>query len=67
MNNLADVCLVRLGVGGNYVRCVSCRCHISETGGAKRCERDLKVIVLKGREWEKGASHKEGTGFYERS
>ena len=34
MNNLAKVCLVELGVGGNYVGCLVISMGL---GGAKRC------------------------------
>ena len=62
MNNLAEVCLVGLGVGGNYVKCPDMSIGL---GGAMRCGGDFKVIIL--REARKGASHKEGSSFCEES
>ena len=42
MNNLAEVCLVGLRVGGNYVRCLVVVVITMRFGGAKRCEGSLK-------------------------
>ena len=36
MNGLADVCLMGLGVGGNYVWCLVIVVIFMGTGGAKR-------------------------------
>ena len=47
MNNLADVCLRGLGVGGNYVRCLVIAVISMGFGGAKRCGGDFKVIILR--------------------
>ena len=44
MNNLAEVCLVGLGVEGNYVRCQDISIGL---GRAMRCGGDFKVIILK--------------------
>ena len=61
MNNLAEVCFVGLGVGGNYVRCRVIVVISVGLGGAKRCGGDFKVIILVG-VW---ARHKEGPVFME--
>ena len=42
MTNLAEVCLVGLRVGGNYVRCLVVVVITMRFGGAKRCEGSLK-------------------------
>ena len=57
MNNLAEICLLGLGVAGNYARCLVISIG---RGRAKRCGRGFKVIILMG----KGARHKEETSFY---
>ena len=48
MNNLADVCLVRLGVGGNYKRCLVIVIRSMGLGGTKRFGGAFKVINLRG-------------------
>ena len=71
MNNLAEVCLVGLRVGGNYVRCLVVVVITMRFGGAKRCEGSLKssfcvcvcVCVGGGGGGGGGTSHKEGLVF----
>ena len=58
MNSLAEACLVGLGVGGNYVRCVVIAVISMGIGGAKRYGEAFKVKILR------GASHKEEISFY---
>ena len=53
MNNLGEVCLVGLGVGGNYARYLVLSVGL---GGAKSCGGGFKVIIFMG--WTKGTSHK---------
>ena len=48
MNNLADVCLVRLWVGGNYKRCLVVVIRSMGLGGTKRCGGAFKVVNLRG-------------------
>ena len=48
MNNLAVVCLVRLGVGGNYKRCLVIVIRSMGLGEAKRCGGTFKVVNLRG-------------------
>ena len=60
MNNLAEVCLSELGIGGNYVRYLVIS---MELGGPKRCWGGFKVIIWRERKG-KGASYKNGTCFY---
>ena len=59
MNNLAEVCLVGLGVGGNYIRCLVISMGL---GGAKRCGGGFKVIIL--RETGEWGKPKRGTRLY---
>ena len=42
LNNLAEVCLSELGIGGNYVRYLVIS---MELGGPKRCWGGFKVII----------------------
>ena len=44
MNNLVEVCLVGLGVGGEYVRCLIISMGV---GGTKRCGGGFKVIIMR--------------------
>ena len=70
MNDLAEVCLVGLGVGANYVRFLVIVVIPMRLGGAKRCGKGFKVIILSvasGVGRGKWASHKEGTSFYKGS
>ena len=79
MNNLAEVCLVGLRVGGNYVRCLVVVVITMRFGGAKRCEGSLKssfcvcVCVCVSHEPQRGTSfyggvdssvHHEGGSHY---
>ena len=70
MNNLAEVCLVGLGVRGNYVRCLVVVVINMKFGGAKRCEGSLKssfcgVVVKAGAGWVlEGYEPQRGTSFY---
>ena len=48
MNNLAEVCTVGLGVGGNYVRCLFILIVSIGLGEAKSCGGGFKVIILRG-------------------
>ena len=45
MNNLVEVCLVGLGIGGNHARCPVISTGL---GGAKRCGGAFKAIILRG-------------------
>ena len=74
MNNLAEVCLVGLRVGGNYVRCLVVVVITMRFGGAKRCEGSLKssfcvcvcvcvCVCGRGGGGGGGTSHKEGPVF----
>ena len=45
MNNLVEVCLVGLGIGGNYARCPVISMGL---GGAKRCGGGFKATILRG-------------------
>ena len=70
MNNLAEVCLVGLGVGANYVRFLVIVVIPMRLGGAKRCGEGFKVIILSvasGVGRGKWANHKEGASFYKGS
>ena len=48
MNNLAEVCVVELGVGRNYERCLVIVVISIGLRGTKRCGRGFKVINLRG-------------------
>ena len=48
MNNLAVVCLVGLGEGRNYVRCLVIVVISVRLGGARGCGGGFKVIILIG-------------------
>ena len=61
MNNLAEVCFVGLGVGGNHVKCLVTVVIPVGLGGAKTRGGDSKVTILS-RERER-ANHKEMTSF----
>ena len=45
MNNLAEVCVVGLGIGGNYERCLVIGVISIGLRGAKRCRRGLKSSI----------------------
>ena len=61
MNNMAEICLVGLGVEENYVRYRVIIVSSMRLGGTKRCVGGFKVIILRGQ--GKGACHKKRTSF----
>ena len=62
MNDLAEVCLVGLGVGANYVRFLVIVVIPMRLGGAKRCGEGFKIIFLR-EQWNR-VTHKVATSFY---
>ena len=58
MNNLPEVFLLGLRVGGNYVRCLVISIRL---GGASRSGRGLKLIILMG--WWKVKATQRGLVF----
>ena len=58
MNNLSEVFLLGLRVGGNYVRCLVISIGL---GGASRSGRGLKLIILMG--WWKVKATQRGLVF----
>ena len=48
MNYLAEVCLLGLGVGGKYVRCLVAVFISMGFESAKRCEEGFKVLIFRG-------------------
>ena len=60
MNNLAEVCFVKLLVKRNHGRCLFISMGL--LGGANRCGRGFKVVILREGARE-GANHKEWTSF----
>ena len=73
MNSLAEACLVGLGVGGNYVRCVVIAVISMGIGGAKRYGGAFKVKILRGQATKRRSAfikgidpslHHEGASHY---
>ena len=59
INNLGDVCLVEIGVGGTYLRCLVISTGL---GGEKMCVGGFKVLILK--DQRKEESHQEETSLF---
>ena len=59
MNNLGEVCLVEIGVGGTYLRCLVISTGL---GGEKTCVGGFKVLILK--DQRKEESHKQETSLF---
>ena len=66
MYNLTEISLVRLVLGGKFVKCLVIVGMSMELGGAKKCGRGFKVIIFR---WEtKGGSKPQMEDqFYEES
>ena len=58
MNNLGEVCLVKIGIGGTYLRCLVISTGL---GGEKMCVGGFKVLILKD---QRKGSHKEETSLF---
>ena len=63
VNDLAEFCLVELGVKGNPVSCLVTVVISMNLGGAKRCRGSFKIIIL--RESGKRASQKVRSIYHE--
>ena len=53
MNNLGEVCLVEIGVGGTYFMCLFISMRLE---GEKMCVGGFKALISM--EWGNGESHK---------